>query len=854
MDRDRWSLVKRLFVDALDVSAERRSAYLDELCGDDAGLKEEVASLLASHEKPEGPLDAPVWEAVELPEESWQGQRVAQYEVGEEIGRGGMGVVHAAKDVELRRQVALKFLSDDLAMDGGFLERFRREARAASSLNHPNVCTIYGLGDSTGHPYIAMELLQGRTLKQRLTEGPCSQPELTEWAIQAAEGLVAAHSAGIVHRDIKPANIFLTAQGLVKVLDFGLAKVDQETGPYSRGDDLTKPGLAVGTIAYMSPEQARGETLDARTDLFSFGAVLYEMATGQQPFTGATAALVLDAILNRTPVPPAGKNPAIPAALEGIIQKALEKDRDVRYQSAADLCADLKRLRRDSDPAIAAIRDGKSATTRRRFPLRIAVATLGLLLAIAGLLYWRTRAQAPLSSLAVLPLANSASDPAAEYLIDGVSESLMQRLSQLPRLRVMARSTVFGYKGKTVDPRRVGRDLRVQAVLTGSVREHGDEMVIQAELVNVSDGSRLWGAQYQRKRSDLQAVQEEIAAQIAYGLRLELSDAEQKRLKRRDSASSAAYQLYLQGRYFWSKRNAAGIQKAIDLFQQAVRMDPKFALAHVGLADCYIVLNGYGLMEENEAAANGEAAARMALSIDPALSEAHTSLAFIVGMHRWKFKEAETEYKKAIELNPSYATAHQWYSLHLCAMRRPREALVEIRRALDLDPVSLIIRSDYALVLLFAKEYDQAVRECARTLEMDPAFTTAHWYLGQVYTYKGEYDKAVDELQRGASSTFGEASVAHKVGVAYARWGKHKEALENVETLKRLSANSIDAQCNLASIYAASGDKKQALAALEQALQARAGCLVWIHGSPDLESLQTDPQFLAIEERVGFYR
>ncbi len=790
MDPDRWDAVKHLFHVALDLPPQQRSAYLDQSCTADAALRHEVESLLASHDSGPAALDRPVWETANLSDGYWIGRRVAHYEVGPEIGRGGMGVVHAAHDTELDRPVALKFLSAQFAGNAAFLDRFRREARAASALNHPNVCTVYSIGDFAGHPFIAMELLEGQSLKDRLAQGPLPTSEALACALQIADALDAAHAAGIVHRDIKPANIFLTARGSVKVLDFGLAQTER---------DASHTGLAVGTIAYMSPEQARGEPLDSRTDIFSFGVLLSEMAA--------------------------------PPAFQRVIRKATGKDRRRRYQTISSLRSDLKR-------------------SRLRIPVGVALAALALLAVL--LIYWRPGAQKPLSSVAILPLDNTAHDAAVDYLIDGIGESLIQKLSELRRLRVMARSTVLGYRGKTVDPRQAGKDLRVDAILTGRVVERGSLLSIQMELVSARDGTRLWGAQYDRSPAELQAAQEEIASQIAAGLGLQLTEAEQKRLARRDTQDSRAYRLYTEGRYHWNKRNAGGFQKAIDLFQQAVALDPNFALAYAGLADCYILLNSYGFMSEREASGKAEAAARHALQIDPALAEAHTSLAFVLGMHQWKFADAEAEYRQAVQLNPSYATAHQWYALFLTAMGRRPEALSEIRKAVDLAPVSLIIRSDYALVLMMTGHYDEAVRECRRTLEMDPNFTTAHWYLGQIYTEQHAYEDAIRELQIGANSTFGEPSTAARFGYAYALWGKRPDALRMAAVLEKSFPANPGATCGLSIIYSALGERERGLDWLEKAAAVHAGCLVWVKGSEEYDNVRALPRFRELLQRIGF--
>jgi serine/threonine-protein kinase len=777
------------------------------------------------------------------------GSRLGPYEIVGLLGAGGMGEVYRARDERLGREVAIKILPSGLSKDADRLRRFEQEARAAGVLNHPNILAIYDLGTHDGSPYVVSELLEGETLRARLAGGAFTPRKALGHALQIANGLAAAHEKGIVHRDLKPENIFVTRDGRVKILDFGLAKLTQPESDQGSGTNLptasrgTEPGVVLGTLGYMSPEQVRGKPADSRSDIFSFGAILYEMLSGKRAFHGDSAADTMSAILKEDPPELSQTRPGLAPGLDRVVRHCLEKNPEERFQSARDLAFDLETISDVSSPAtLPGTRPARLGRLGR--PLLVA-AGIALALAVVAVLRLRPRG-GEIDSIAVLPFVNATPDPSAEYLSDGISESLINTLSQVPQLRVAARTLAFRYKGRDTDPQKVGRELNVRAVLSGKVLQRGDLLDVQADLVDVATGAQLWGDHYNRKLADVQVVEEAIAKEISEKLRLRLTGEEKKKLAKRDTESTEAYQLYLRGRHAWEKRTPAALQESIDYFNRAIDKDPSYALAYAGLADVYAVLSSYSLMSPRDSFPKSRAAAVKALEIDNGLARAHATLGNLLFCYDWNWTGGEAELKKAIRLDPSYPTSYHWYGILLAARGRFDEALEQLHRARDLDPFSSVIEGNIARTHFFAGHYDLAISEGRKT-----SFGPGHVSAAQAYLAKKMPEEARLEFQKAVETMSASPVSLMFRGQAEAAAGRRADALKTIEEMKTLAASRYISPAYIAQIYIDLGEKDHALDWLEKAYGDHSWDLIFLGVNPHYASLRTDPRFTDLLRRLN---
>lgn len=787
-----------------------------------------------------------------------------------------MGDVYLALDTKLERKVAIKVLQPESLSEELPKKRLLREAQAAAKLDHPNICAIYDVNEADSLTFIVMQYIDGETLAEKMDRKPLRLSKVLDVAEQVAKGLAEAHKYGVIHRDIKPQNLMITPGGQLKILDFGLAKqmriseeVDRDAPTASI---LSTPGHVIGTIPYMSPEQVQGEPVDACSDIFSLGVTFYEMLAGKHPFKDKSAAITMSRILLAEPIPTEQFNAQVSPELQALLNKMLSKDKAARYQSAEEFLSALRQLPaklsandtlRDDDAT--RIKD-VLPQTKETAPVSLlskarqnkwAVLALALALILGVVVISQMLFTERLESLAILPFSYVSNDPQLmanpdrEYLSDGLTESIINNLSQLGNLKVIARSSVFRYKGKDGDVQAIGRELNVRAVLVGEIRQDGDELRIRVELMDVQENRSIWGETYQRKTGDIQTVQNEIATNVSEKLRLRLTGADQNHLAKANTKSGEAYQAYLKGRYHWNKRTDEGFKQAITFFQDAIVKDPTYALAYAGLADSYTLRSDYGFLAPREGYALAKGAVTLALKYDDTLAEAHTSLASIKAVTEWDWQGAENEYRRAIELNPNYATAHHWYAAQLLLQGRLGQALQEIRKAQQLDPLSLGINKDYAVILLYARDYDKALEQCRKTLEIEPQFGAMFTYIGQIYQLKQKYQEATAELEKAHSAAPDDVEITYGLGQAYALMGRKDEALKIANDLNQPGKQNVCLPKEAAYLYSLLGEKEKAVEILQKAAADHYMPVAELKMDPRLDELRKDARVVEIIQKIG---
>ncbi len=904
MQENHWQQIETIFNEAALLPMAERETLVRRHCAGDEELYREVWRLVEDDTEEDEFLQEPIFtlgaqiienDFLEMPEKV----EFASYKLQKLLGRGGMGAVFLAQDTRLNRLVALKILPAAFAQDAERMRRFVQEAKAASALNHPNILTIYETGETDNTKYIASEYVEGKTLSERLRGEPLNLKAALDVAAQIASALQAAHGAKIIHRDIKPDNVMIRPDGFVKLLDFGIAKltekktelIDAEATTANKAS--TTSGMIIGTAAYVSPEQARGKAVDARTDIFSFGLVLYEMLSGKRAFEGENAMDVISSILQKEPVPLSRLVPDVPREIERIANKALRKDCEERYQTAKDLLIDLKSLRRELDfqaaLELSSSPDFQKARTDpnqneptamlnyhsneqaaqatdpsqtissaehksiefKRHKLSIGIISAALILSVAAAFYFsNVYRKDKISSIAVLPFVNVGGDASTEYLSDGISESLINSLSRLSGVKVIARNSAFKFKGKDTDLQETAKALGVETILTGRIARQADDYLINVALVDARDGTQMWGEQYNRKATDLQRVQSEISREIAEKLRVRLNGAQEQRLAKRETVNPQAYELLLKGRFYWNKGGTENRKKSIEYTNQAIAADPNYATAYADLSISYTLLISNGVLDPKEFTPKALEAARRALELDNNLAEAHLALAWIK-LNEWDWAKSDQEYKRAIELNPNLARAYDGYAYCLSFVGRHNEAVEESRRAKLLDPISLVTTADAGNVRYLARQYDEAIAELNNALELDPNFATTYVYFGYVYTAKGMYPEAIASYQKAIGLSGDTTSRLIFLGAAYAKAGetdKAREILNQLETGKEYVS-----PCELAILYSALGEREQAFASLEKAYAAHDLQMQYIGVDPAFDALRDDARFQDFIKRVGIF-
>ena len=835
MQPERWRTCTEIFDAVVDCAPAERATLLAQRCGGNEQLRRDVELLLKGHQEAEGFIESPAFEtAPELlidDPDALVGQRIGHYRIESVLGVGGMGIVYLAHDEQLERKVALKLLPQLLVADEAQLQRLIHEARTASALNHPNIVTIHEIGEVEGTHYIATEYIEGITLRERIARGMISPEAALDLASQIASALCVAHAAGIVHSDIKPENIMIRPDGYVKVLDFGIARFAPLGTPLAEG---ATPGPVLGTARYMSPEQAGGQPVDARSDLWSFGVTLYEMLTGRAPFAGETAADVQAAVQSE-PIDPLGEMP-----MRAIVQKALQKNPAERYQTAEKIFHDLRALKEN---------DGSRANrkTRRRLAIVSAAAIL-----LALFFVYRGASVAPeISSIAVLPFQDTDPDPTTEYLVDGLTENLINNLATLPRIRVMARSTAFTYKGKTIDPQTIGRDLKVDAIITGRISRRNEQIGLQVELVKTADGSQVWGVQHQRAPAELPALQSQILRAVSEKLRPRLSLAEQSRVARQHTADVEAYRSYLRGLFHQEKRTQKDLQESVTHFERAIERDPIYAQAYAGLAESYRLYGNYDVAPPIVACPKAKAAALKALELDDTLADAHTTLGMIFLSFDWNLPAAEKEFQRALELNPNDSKAyHRYGNSYLLVARRFDEAIAAMKRAEELDPLAPIIATNLGETYAAAGKLDQAIEQLQKTILIYPTFANAYFDLGRAYLLRRDFAAALKEFETGSQIAPNEAGLFVMVGVAHAFAGERAAAAAVLDRVHELSSERYFPPYYVAMIHAGLGEKDQALTLLEKACADRAAEMVFLDQEQAFAGLHSASRFRELLRRV----